>query len=139
MSIPEYPITPTEQYLAVMLGENVTLPDHPVTREHQYLAALAGLTGGSAKKPAGTALTLAPGRTYDFGEAAELELTVSADGHYHFAFLSPAGAPTVLTVTGHTAECGGNDTIEAGRRYECDIWAGVLLLKAMDTAVVSLP
>ena len=139
MSIPEYPITPTEQYLAAMLGENVTLPDHPVTREHQYLAALVGLTGGSAEKPAGTALTLAPGRTYDFGEAAELTLTVSADGHYHFAFVCPAASPTVLTVTGHTAECDDNDTVEAGRRYECDIWAGVLLLKAMDAAGVNSP
>ena len=45
MSIPEYPINPTEQYLAAMLGEDVELPEYPITREHQYLAALVGQMG----------------------------------------------------------------------------------------------
>lgn len=46
MSIPEYPINPTEQYLAAMLGEDVELPEYPITREHQYLAALVGQISG---------------------------------------------------------------------------------------------
>ena len=45
MPIPEYPINPTEQYLARLAEQNAQLPDHPITRTHQYLEALVGTAG----------------------------------------------------------------------------------------------
>lgn len=42
MPIPDYPITTTEQYLAVLAGENTALPDHPITQEQRYLVKLCG-------------------------------------------------------------------------------------------------
>lgn len=138
MSIPDNPITPTEQYLAKLLGEDTVLPDHPITPTHQYLEALVAEMSSEVEEPTDTEMTLKPcPKTYDFGEAAELEVTVTADAQYHFAFTCPSGSPTVLTVNGITATCDGNDTLEAGKRYEADVWAGVLLVKNMEITEVT--
>lgn len=72
--------------------------------------------------------------TYDFGEMAELTVTVTADTQYHFAFESPANAACVLTMTGITGTCG--DTVEAGKRYEVDIWAGVAVIIETEVTAV---
>lgn len=83
----------------------------------------------------GTTFTLAPCPvTYDFGEMAELTVTVTADTQYHFAFECPSSAATVLTMTGITGTCG--DTVEAGKRYEVDIWAGVAVIVETEVTAV---
>lgn len=76
----------------------------------------------------GNAFTLQPCPiTYNFGEKAELTLTVTATTEYHFMFTCPSSAATVLTITGETQRTG--DTLEAGKTYEVDIWAGVTLIR----------
>lgn len=72
--------------------------------------------------------------TYDFGEMAELTVTVTADTQYHFAFECPSSAATVLTMTGITGTCG--DTVEAGKRYEVDVWAGVAVIIETEVTAV---
>jgi len=75
-----------------------------------------------------TTLTLQPCPvTYKWGEVAELTLTVTATTEYHFMFTCPSSAATVLTITGETQRTG--DTLEAGKTYEVDIWAGVTLIR----------
>ena len=76
----------------------------------------------------GTSFTLQPCPvTYNFGEKAELTVTVTATSQYHFMFSCPSGTPTVLTMNGITGTSG--DSLEAGKTYEVDIWAGVALIK----------
>lgn len=69
--------------------------------------------------------------TYNFGEKAELTVTVMATTQYHFMFTCPSSAATVLTITGETQRTG--DTLEAGKTYEVDIWAGVTLIREVAT------
>ena len=84
----------------------------------------------------GTTFTLAPCPiTYNFGEKAELTVTVSATSQYHFMFSCPSGAATVLTITGETMRCG--DTLEAGKTYEVDIWAGITRICEVDGVAVT--
>jgi len=80
-----------------------------------------------------TTLTLQPCPvTYKWGEVAELTLTVTSDTEYHFMFTCPSSAATVLTITGETQRTG--DTLEAGKTYEVDIWAGVTLIREVSAA-----
>ena len=46
MALPNYPINPTEQYLANIATGEGELPPHPVTREEQYLEYIALHSGG---------------------------------------------------------------------------------------------
>lgn len=73
--------------------------------------------------------------TYLFGEKAELTVTVTASSQYHFAFSCPSSAATVLTITGETMRCG--DTLEAGKMYEVDVWAGITRICVVDGVAVT--
>lgn len=85
---------------------------------------------------ANTTLTLQPCPvTYKWGEVAALTLTVTATSQYHFMFTCPSASATVLTLSGHTGTSG--DTIEAGKTYEVDVWAGVALIRAVEITAVS--
>lgn len=85
--------------------------------------------------PAGATHTLSPCPvTYAFGEKAELTVTVTATSQYHFSFSCPAATPTVLTITGATGTSG--DTLEAGKRYEVDVWAGIALIKNIEVTAI---
>lgn len=100
--------------------------------------AIVGSLGGSVTvlTPQETTLTLLPCPvTYKWGEVASLTLTVTADTEYHFLFSCPSGSATVLTTTGITGTMG--DTIEAGKTYEVDIWAGIRFIKAVEITGVS--
>lgn len=84
----------------------------------------------------GTTFTLAPCPvTYSFGEKAELTVTVNTTSQYHFMFSCPSGAATVLTITGETMRCG--DTLEAGKVYEVDVWAGITRVSVVDGVAVT--
>ena len=84
----------------------------------------------------GSTFTLQPCPvTYAFGEKAELTVTVTATSQYHFSFSSPSATATVLTMTGITGTMG--DTVEAGKDYEVDIWAGTALIKAVEVTPVT--
>jgi len=84
----------------------------------------------------GTTFTLDPyPKTYAFGEKAELTVTVTATSQYHFSFSSPSATATVLTMNGITGTIG--DTVEAGKDYEVDIWAGTALIKAVEVTPVT--
>ena len=84
----------------------------------------------------GNTFTLAPCPvTYNFGEKAELTVTVNATSQYHFAFSCPSGAATVLTITGETMRCG--DTLAAGKAYEVDVWAGITRVSEIDGVAVT--
>lgn len=84
----------------------------------------------------GTTFTLDPyPKTYAFGEKAELTVTVTATSQYHFSFSSPSATATVLTMTGITGTMG--DTVEAGKDYEVDIWAGTALIKEVEVTPVT--
>lgn len=72
--------------------------------------------------------------TYDFGEIAELNVTVDATSQYHFRLTCPSGAATVLTMTGITGTAG--DTLAAGKTYEVDVWAGVALIAEIEVTAV---
>lgn len=73
--------------------------------------------------------------TYSFGEKAELTVTVTALSQFHFMFACPSSAATVLTITGETMRCG--DTLEAGKMYEVDIWAGITRICEVDGVAVT--
>ena len=73
--------------------------------------------------------------TYNFGEKAELTVTVTALSQFHFMFSCPSSAATVLTITGETMRCG--DTLEAGKLYEVDIWAGITRVSVVDGVAVT--
>ena len=89
-----------------------------------------------ASPGSGTTFTLEPCPvTYKFGERAELTVTVTATSQYHFSFSSPSATATVLTMTGITGTMG--DTVEAGKDYEVDIWAGTALIKAVEVTPVT--
>lgn len=80
----------------------------------------------------GSTFTLQPCPvTYSFGEKAELTLTVTATSQYHFMFTCPSGAATVLTMTGITGKT-GDSTLEAGKTYEVDVWAGIAHFKELE-------
>lgn len=46
MSLPNYPTTRKETYLAKIAGQNTTLPEYPTTREEEYLDYIAKHGGG---------------------------------------------------------------------------------------------
>lgn len=75
--------------------------------------------------------------TYDFGECDELTVSPSRgyQGQYHFTFTCPSGTPTVLTFNGYVDGTSG-DTLEAGKRYEVDIWNGVALIKNIEVTAI---
>lgn len=99
------------------------------------IIALAPSPEVSILSPAGTTHTLSPCPvTYAFGEKAELTVTVTATSQYHFSFSCPAGTPTVLTITGATGTSG--DALEAGKRYEVDVWAGIALIKNIEVTAI---
>lgn len=84
----------------------------------------------------GSTFTLQPCPvTYNFGERAELTLTVTATTQYHFMFSCPSSAATVLTITGETMRCG--DELEPGETYEVDIWAGITRVSVVDGTAVT--
>lgn len=66
--------------------------------------------------------------SYAFGEKAELNITVTANSEYHFAFSCPIGTPTVLTMTGVTATS-GDVILEAGGYYDIIVWNGIALYR----------
>ena len=47
----------------------------------------------------------------------------------------PSGAATVLTLTGITGKT-GDTTLEAGKTYEVDVWAGIAYFKAIEVTAV---
>lgn len=84
----------------------------------------------------GTTFTLAPCPvTYNFGEKAELTVTVNATSQFHFMFSCPSGGATVLVMNGITGTSG--DTLEAGGTYEVDIWAGIAFVKEIEVTAVT--
>lgn len=100
-----------------------------------YTAAIAAALTAinvSILTPEETTLTLQPCPiTYSFGEVAELTLTVTATSQYHFMFTCPSAAATVLTLSGITGMA-GDTTLEAGKTYEVDIWAGIAFFKEIE-------
>lgn len=100
-----------------------------------YTAAIAAALTAinvSILTPEETTLTLQPCPiTYSFGEVAELTLTVTATSQYHFMFTCPSAAATVLTLIGITGMA-GDTTLEAGKTYEVDIWAGIAFFKEIE-------
>lgn len=74
--------------------------------------------------------------TYNFGEKAELNVTVTATSQYHFMFSCPSGAATVLTITGITGKT-GDTTLEAGKTYEVDVWAGIAFYQKIEVEAVT--
>jgi len=74
--------------------------------------------------------------TYNFGEKAELTVTVTATTQYHFMFSCPSSAATVLTITGITGKT-GDTTLEAGGTYEVDVWAGIAFIKKLEVEAVT--
>ena len=85
----------------------------------------------SVEEPeAGTTFTLEPCPvTYDFGERAELTLTLTKTTQYHFMFTCPDDAATVLTMAGIKVM---GDTLAAGKTYEVDVWAGIARISEVD-------
>lgn len=81
--------------------------------------------------PTGDTHTLQPCPvTYNFGEKAELTVTAAANSQYHFMFSSPSGQACDLTMNGITGTAG--DTVEAGKTYEVDIWAGIAMIRKIE-------
>lgn len=84
----------------------------------------------------GSTFTLQPCPvTYNFGEKAELTVTVNATSQFHFMFSCPSGGATVLTMNGITGTSG--DTLAAGKTYEVDIWAGIAFVKEIEVTAVT--
>ena len=80
---------------------------------------------------AATTLTLEPcPKTYKWGEVADLTLTVTANSQYRFMFTCPSASVTALTLNGITGTEG--DTIEAGKIYKVDVWAGIAFIKEVN-------
>ena len=73
--------------------------------------------------------------TYNFGEIAELTVTVTANSQYHFMLTCPSSAATVLTMNGITGTSG--DTLAAGKTYEIDVWAGIALIREIEVTAVT--
>lgn len=87
--------------------------------------------------PQTTTVTLDPVPvTYEFGEAAELTLTVTSTSLYHFSFSCPSAAATVLTINGITGTTGDN-ILEADCYYEVDIWNGIAYYKKIEVETVT--
>ncbi len=85
---------------------------------------------------AGTTFTLDPCPvTYNFGERAELTLTLTSTTQYHFMFACPSGSATVLTMSGITG-IAGDTSLAAGKTYEVDVWAGVALFNEIEVTAV---
>lgn len=105
-----------------------------------YTAAIAAALTAvnvSILSPESTTVTLQPCPvTYSFGEVAELTLTVTATSQYHFMFSCPSNAATVLTLTGITGTT-GDSTLEAGKTYEVDVWAGIAYYKEIEVIPVT--
>ena len=114
------------------VGDNVY-----VSGETAYVEDLNTAGQVSVVTPAsGTTFTLAPCPvTYNFGEKAELTVTVNATSQFHFMFSCPSGGATVLTMNGITGTSG--DTLEAGGTYEVDIWAGIAFVKEIEVTAVT--
>lgn len=72
--------------------------------------------------------------TYNFGEVAELTVTVTTDTEYHFMYTCPTNTATVITINGITGTAG--DTPEADKTYEVDVWAGIALTKEVEVTAV---
>ena len=85
----------------------------------------------------GSTFTLAPcPATYNFGECAELTVTVTSRSQYHFMFSCPSSASTVLTINGITGST-GDTTLDAGATYEVDVWAGVALFRKIEVTAAT--
>ena len=85
--------------------------------------------------PAGNTHILRPCPvTYNFGEVAELAITVTPTSMYRFMFACPASAATILTMYGVTGTTG--DLIEAGNIYLVDVWAGIAMIKKLEVVPV---
>ena len=120
-------------------GTNIPQARYMTERTGKKIAA--ALESGAAAavtviEPEATELELEPcPKTYKWGEVAELSVTVTADSQYHFMFTCPSDAATVLTITGETVRCG--DTLETGKTYEVDIWAGITRICEVDGEAVT--
>ena len=87
--------------------------------------------------PETTNVTLEPAPvTYEFGEVAELTVTVTSTTLYHFSFVCPSAAATVLTINGITGTT-GDDTLEADNYYEVDIWNGIAIFQKLTVTEVN--
>ena len=73
--------------------------------------------------------------TYDFGEIAELNLTLTSTTLYHFAFTCPTNTPTILSMSGISGTT-GDATLEAGAYYEVDVWNGIALIAKVEVTSV---
>lgn len=114
---------------SITLSGNKSLSDLGISAEGSEEVSIVSPESGST-------FTLEPCPvTYAFGEKAELTVTVTATSQYHFSFSSPSATATVLTMTGITGTMG--DTVEAGKSYEVDIWAGTALIKAVEVTPVT--
>lgn len=118
----------------------ITVDDVTVTysADDLYVTPASPAAEVSVVTPAsGSTFTLDPCPvTYSFGEKAELTLTVTATSQYHFMFTCPSSAATVLTLTGITGKT-GDSTLEAGKTYEVDVWAGIAYFKAIEVTAVT--
>lgn len=85
--------------------------------------------------PAGNTHTLQPWpATYNFGEVAALDVTVTPASMYRFMFSCPDGAATRLTMYGIAGVEG--DQIEADGTYLVDVWAGIAMIKKLEVVPV---
>ena len=127
------------QYQTLITNGTITVGGVTVTYSQNdlYVTPASPAAEVSVVTPAsGSTFTLDPCPvTYSFGEKAELTVTVTATSQYHFAFSCPSGAATVLTINGETVRCG--DTLEAGKTYEVDIWAGITRVCEVDGTAVT--
>lgn len=73
--------------------------------------------------------------TYSFGEKSMLTVTVTATTQYHFMFTCPNDAPTDLVMHGIVGTAG--NTLEGGKTYEVDIWAGIALIREIEVTPVT--
>ena len=98
------------------------------------ILAMLGVYNRIITPSSGNTFTLLPYPfSYSFGEMATLTVTVTATSQFHFMFSCPSGAATVLTMTGITGtDTKNSDTVEAGKTYEVDIWAGIALVKEIE-------
>ena len=127
------------QYQTLVTTGTITVGGVTVTYSQNdlYVTPASPAAEVSVVTPAsGSTFTLQPCPvTYNFGEKAELTVTVTATSQYHFAFSCPSGAATVLTMNGITGTAG--DTLAAGKTYEVDVWAGIAFITEIEITAVS--
>lgn len=124
-------VSPTCTITDITGGHRVTIVDAQGSHYFDVMDGDDASAVVSILSPSGNTHTLLPcPTTYNFGEKSTLTVTVTAATQYHFAFECPTGSATVLDIIGVTGMAG--DALEAGKRYEVDVWAGIALIKEME-------